>query len=84
MSNDEGARRFFRTFVLVEVLTEGQPFDGDLSELAYATNDGPAVGNLISANGEEIGPELTAQLLLAMGSEPGFFDLGPDDGEANQ
>lgn len=74
-------RKFFRTLVRVEVLSEDHPaeFD-DLEDLAYSTNEGPYVGRMLVLKPDRLTGKEAADQLYRMGSEPGFFMLD-DNGE---
>lgn len=76
---------FYRHLIQIQVLTEGPVPEGlldDLSTVDYQTNEGDWVGNVevLAANVEVTEAEM-AELLVAAGSEPGFFRIGSDDGD---
>ena len=75
--------RFYRTRVLVDILSEDNPVgDGlSLAQIGYEIDEGGCVGTLEVAITEELTGLEVARRLTAMGSEPGFFRL---DAEGNE
>jgi len=68
-------RDFFRTVLVVEVLTEREAFNGDFAELAAECIDGNASGDIKMRVVEKVLPEEMARLLTEQASDPGFFGL---------
>lgn len=71
--------KYYRTVYQVEVLSEDTPADNlNIEDLANAITDGDCSGGITVLSVEEkTGPEI-AVLLLAQGSDPGFFQLDSD------
>lgn len=67
---------YHRTIIRVEVLSEGPyEFDGDLAKIHDDITDGDCSGTAHVEKTEEVdGPTMT-RLLIAQGSDPGFFNL---------
>lgn len=69
----------FKTVFKIEVLSEEQLADGiDLEQIAYQITDGPCSGLVTIESCDEVSTVEMAQLLLAQGSDPGFFMLDED------
>jgi hypothetical protein len=68
-------RKFYRTVVTVEVLSEQPLDDMGLDALNYAITEGDCVGRTHFGDPQEIEPADAADRLREMGSEPGFFQL---------
>lgn len=77
-------RKFFRTTITVEVLSEGAPMDTvfDLRDLHTAIVDGPCSGDIKITAVKELTPGKAAAELIKQGSEPEFFGLEDCDQEA--
>lgn len=73
-------RKFYRTLIQVEVLTEDPYSPEDLSNVAEDITTGDASGTFRITKSEEVDGPTMAKLLIAQGSDPGFFSL-TDDGE---
>jgi hypothetical protein len=72
-------RKFYRTIVQVEVLSEeplGNTESTDLAALAYQITDGDFSGSISIPVVEEVNGKRMAELLQEQGSDPGFFQLG--------
>lgn len=69
-------RKFYKTVITVEVLSdEPKDFEG-LGEAAYAIDEGDCVGRVkTTVKNRRIGPETCVRLLRQYGSEEGFFQL---------
>lgn len=69
-------RKFYRTVIQVEILSE-EPYDNDnLSEIADDVTVGNCSGKTeIIEFGTEIGAKRAVKLLKAQGSDPEFFQL---------
>ncbi len=70
------SRKFFRTIVQVEVLSEDHPikFD-DLEDLNHGISQGDWSGKVEVVKSEPISAQRAAKLLMEQGSDPGFFQL---------
>jgi hypothetical protein len=73
-------RKFYRTLITVEVLSEDPYQFESLSELAYDVDEGECSGKTTIEKTEEIDGETMALLLMAQGSDPEFFRI---DDEGN-
>ena len=78
---NQSSRKFYRTLVTVEVLSES-PIEGfgELSELAYAITEGDCSGEVTVAPAKKLTGKQAAKALLKQGSDPSFFRL-TDKGE---
>lgn len=77
----DSKRSFFRTVVLVTVLSEDhEPEFDDLGELARMIEQGPLVGDMTVVEPRKLSGREMADALYAARSEPGFFGL---DDEGN-
>jgi hypothetical protein len=74
MTNDK-TRKFYRTVVVFDVLSEHPTNDMDLPELAEACDSGDCVGMVYSRHQEQIPRDEVVRRSTEMGSEPGFFSL---------
>jgi len=73
-------RKFYRTRIIVEVLSE-EPVDFDnLNQVHYAITEGDCSGRWEETEVKELNGKEAAVALEIQGSEPGFFGL-TDDGE---
>ncbi|MFZ3166792.1 MAG: hypothetical protein WA130_04190 [Candidatus Methanoperedens sp.] len=77
-------RKFFKTTITVEVISEGAPMDcvTDLRDLHAAIVDGPCSGDIKITAVKELTPGKAAAGLIRQGSEPEFFGLEDCDQEA--
>lgn len=77
-------RKFFRTTITVEVLSEGAPMDTvfDLRDLHTAIVDGPCSGDIKITAVKELTPGKAAAELIRQGSGLEFFGLEECDQEA--
>lgn len=69
-------RKFYRTVFQVEVLSE-TPILGhvDLEDIAYQGTEGEWSVDMETVETETVGSEQMAELLIAQGSDPGFFGI---------
>ena len=75
----EDEKQFHRTVIVYEVLSE-EPYEyRGLDELTYDVGQGDCSGMLLEEHHLEMGAEQMAALLIAQGSDPGFFRIGEDD-----
>jgi len=75
-------RKFYRTIVTVEVLSE-EPLDNmGLDALHYAITDGDCVGRTHFGDPQEVEASDAADRLYEMGSEPNFFRLDDKGNDA--
>ena len=74
-------RKFFRTVYQVEVLS-GELIEGGIpiEHLAYQIDEGDYSGSITITSEEVDGPTM-ARMLVAQGSDPGFFQLDADGEE---
>lgn len=73
--------KYFRTVVEIEILSEDEPWHGEVSELHRDIVHGDCSGTMKIKSNDEVTPNRMAQLLLAQGSDPGFFQLDADGNE---
>jgi hypothetical protein len=75
-----GERKYFKTIVVVEVLSQDAPWSDDyeFSDLSNAITDGPCSGAVRIHAVEELDGPAAAQALMAQGSDPEFFSLDED------
>ncbi len=73
----ESKRKFFRTHIVVEVLSEDSPISprADLDAIHAAITDGDCVGQVSIKHVEALNGPQAARALRRVGSEPGFFRL---------
>lgn len=68
-------RKFYRTVVQVEVLSE-EPYDfEDLEQVRYDITEGHCSGQVTTLPTEEVDGPAMAKLLRGQGSDPEFFEL---------
>jgi len=75
-------RKFYRTLVTVEVLSEEPYCPETLEEVARDICDGDCSGDWTHEKSIEVDGPTMAKLLIKQGSDPGFFQLdenGNDD-----
>jgi hypothetical protein len=72
---------YFRTIVEIEILSEDDPWDGELSDLLNDITDGDCSGTMKIKSNEEVTPRRMARLLQAQDSDPGFFGLDANGNE---
>lgn len=69
-------RKFYRTVLMVEVLSEVPYNETNLAQIATDLNEGEQVGKVsITSSNEEMTGKVCAVFLKEAGSEPGFFML---------
>lgn len=74
-------RKFYRTKVCVEILTEDTPWTSDyLDVINYEITEGCASGLVAVGDSEELTAAEMVAALDIQGSDPGFFGLD-DDGK---
>lgn len=66
---------FYRTVIKIEVLSEAPYEFIDLENLIEDIADGPCSGSVSVETTETVDGPTMAQLLMAQGSDPGFFML---------
>jgi len=76
-------RKYFRTILEIEVLSEDTPFEGGFEELAVECAHGECSGAVLKRETTEISGKQAADALTAQGSDPSFFFLD-DEGEVMQ
>ena len=76
-------RKFYKTVIQVEVLSE-DPFEWeDLSDVCYAITEGDCSGKVEEIARKEINGKECARRLIQQESDPGFFHL-TEDGEDDE
>ena len=79
--HSKSKRKFYRTVVEVEILSEEPIAFENLEEVAHETIHGDWSGSCKeTVSNEEVDGPAMAELLRSHGSDPGFFQL-TDDGE---
>ena len=72
-------RKFYKTVLQVEILSETPVNFDNLADVAYAITEGDCCGTVKDIlNNKEISAKKCAEQLFAFGSEPGFFQLDED------
>tara|TARA_Y100000310_G_C20395525_1_gene674913 strand:- start:157 stop:399 length:243 start_codon:yes stop_codon:yes gene_type:complete len=75
-------RRFYKTVIEVEVLSEDEPYEfADLERLLYDITEGHFSGDIKVKGSDELSPRGAAQALLRQRSDPEFFGLDDEGGE---
>jgi hypothetical protein len=69
------AKKFYRTVIEVEVLSEELDDFNTLEDVHYAITQGHCSGEWDVKSQGEVTPKRMAKLLLAQGSDPEFFGL---------
>lgn len=79
-------KEYFRTVLQIEVLSQDADFgEGmSLSDIGYAIDEGPCSGSITTVTVEPVMPQTMARLLVAQGSDPGFFMLDEDGNELDE
>lgn len=73
-------RKFYKTIVQFEILSEEPVGSVDLETIAFMTNEGDWSGRFLETFEEEVDGPVMASLLLDQGSDSEFFGL-TEDGE---
>ncbi len=74
-------KKFYRTVVQVEILSESPYESSDLEQITADTDKGACSGMVTDVvRNEEVDGKKMAELLRAQGSDPGFFQLTDDGG----
>jgi len=69
-------RKFFKTILKVEVLSEDVPLEWDsLSDVAYTITEGDCSGRVTTEKVEKLNAHNVALELQEQGSDPEFFQL---------
>lgn len=81
----ETQKRFFRTYLVVEVLSEDPiPSEGiELDAIAHEIVSGSMSGMIIAVGGQSMNGRQTAQMLTLQSSDPGFFSITEDGEDAH-
>jgi len=78
-------RKFYKTIITVEVLSEDpRSFGGDLEFLNHAITEGDCSGHVTESPSEEVDGPTMAKLLEAQGSDSGFFMLDADGNDSDE
>lgn len=80
------ARKFYKTVIVLEILSEREPVpdDAGLKEIAHNVLDGPWSYTTTSQTSEEITGEQMANLATEQGTDPGFFRLDEDGNNTDE
>lgn len=78
------SRKFYRTVIEVEVLTEERMRLGSLGDIHYEITDGGASGKYGVTCEEVVDGPTAARLLKEQGSDPGFFQLDDDGNDVEE
>ena len=76
-------RKFYKTTVTIEILSEDEPWDGTLEWLSYDISEGEYVGAGEWRKSEEVTAERMVTLLEEAGSDAGFFGLDEREPEVH-
>ena len=76
-------KKFFKTTITIEILSEKKYNSTDLSKIAYDITDGDCSGKVEVSSYQELTPQEAAKALLAQGSDPEFFGLDDDGNDSN-
>lgn len=68
-------KKFFKTTITIEILSEKKYNSTDLEKIAYDITDGDCSGVVNVTEYKELTPVEAAKALLAQGSDPEFFGL---------
>ena len=71
-------KKFYRTVVRYEILSDEPPLFCDLSDIDYECKWGGWSGTIIGEKTEEVSAEMMSRLLVAQGSDPEFL-LGEEE-----
>ena len=77
------SRKFFRTLVSVEILSEEPLPEMELEELGYQMSLGSYYGDIEYGLSEEVDSSTMAKLLIDQGSDPEFFGLDEDGNDVD-
>lgn len=72
-------KKYFKTIITFEVLSQDKPWLGSLEHLAYDVTEGDCSGQFLDTEIIELSPDEARLALINQGSDPGFFGL--DDGD---
>jgi len=75
-------RKFYRTVVQVEVLSESSIQTAELDALHHMITEGDCSGHLTTVVQEELNGKQAADALVKQASDPSFFNLA-DNGDDN-
>lgn len=71
-------KKFYKTIIQVEVLSE-EPFDyNDLSDVHYQITEGDCSGTFKTLSSDELDGKQAADALKAQDSDPEFFQIDED------
>lgn len=71
-------RKFYRTKIVVEVLSEDPYYETNLSNVARDIYSGECVGSVDCEDSKVLSGQEAAAALSEFGSEPAFFNLDDD------
>jgi hypothetical protein len=76
------SRKFYKTVITLEVLSEDEPVDNwDLENIVYGMDKGNLSGVVNTQDPIELSPAAAALALIEQGSDPEFFGLDRDGNE---
>lgn len=76
-------RKFYRTRIVFEILSEVPTENMDIAELVYEADEGGMVGDVREHSCSEITVKECAELLGEFRSDPEFFGLDDNGNESN-
>lgn len=71
--------KYYVTTMTVRVLAEDAPWDGGLRWLSHDVTEGEYVGDVLAEETHEVSAKEIAEMLVAAGSEPGFFGIEEEE-----
>lgn len=71
-------RKFYRTKLVVEVLSDEPYTEDDLNYVNRDITDGDCSGEVTNLGSEEVDGPAMAKLLMSQASDPSFFNLTPE------
>lgn len=70
---NEAERKFYKTVIKIEVLSEDPYEYTDLENLSYDINEGDCSGKVTIESSQELSKEQTKEELVKQGSDPNFL-----------
>lgn len=67
------AKKYFKTIVQIEVLSEDAPYSGSIQNLAYAITEGYISSRQLDPIVTQLTPDKTREALTAQGTDPAFY-----------
>lgn len=75
--------KFYKTIVMVEVLSDSPIGNPSLSEVEYLISEGGCTGEYWVESVSELTPKEMAQCCIEHGSDPEFFEIDSDGNSVN-